>query len=91
VSAAVTPAPPLDLAPPLCCALPAAVGSEDSNPSPDLAEQPRERERSGQPVKVDVYEGAGHAFFADYRSPYRPEPAARSMREEDTWNASGGP
>jgi len=27
-------------------------------------------------VTVDVYEGAGHAFFADYRPSYRPEPAA---------------
>ena len=27
--------------------------------------------------EVDVYEGAGHAFFADYRPTYRPEPAAR--------------
>ena len=29
-----------------------------------------------QPVRVDVYEGAGHAFFADYRPTYRRGPAA---------------
>ena len=32
---------------------------------------------SGHPVQVDIYDGAGHAFFADYRPTYRPEPAAR--------------
>jgi carboxymethylenebutenolidase len=30
---------------------------------------------------VDVYEGAGHAFFADYRPTYRPEPAAKLWQE----------
>ena len=39
-----------------------------TTPPPQLAEQLRERAAaSGQEVKVDVYEGAGHAFFADYR------------------------
>ncbi len=72
------PRPPLDLAPSLSCPLLAAVGAEDSNPSPALAEQLRERAGlSGRPVTVDIYEGAGHAFFADYRPTYRPEPAAR--------------
>ena len=31
---------------------------------------------AGRP-KSEIYEGAGHAFFADYRPSYRPEPAAR--------------
>ena len=31
-------------------------------------------------VKVDVYEGAGHAFFADDRPTYRPGPAAELWR-----------
>ena len=65
----------------LRCPLLAAVGAEDQNPSPELGEQLRERrappQPSGQEVKVDVYEGAGHAFFADYRPSYRPEPAAK--------------
>ena len=71
------PIPPLELAEQLSCPLLAAVGAEDQNPSPALGEQLRTAaERSGQPVRVDVYEGAGHAFFADYRPSYRPEPAA---------------
>ena len=72
------PTPPLELAGDLHCPLLAAVGAEDHNPSPEIAGQLRERAAaSGQEVEVEVYEGAGHAFFADYRPTYRPEPAAR--------------
>jgi|SRR5271165_3503149 len=71
------PSPPLELAERLHCPLLAAVGAEDTNPSPALGEQLRERARvSGQEVQLDVYDGAGHAFFADYRPTYRPAPAA---------------
>jgi carboxymethylenebutenolidase len=76
------PTPPLELAGRLRCPLLAAIGAEDRNPSPAIGEQLRERaSASGQEVKVDVYDGAGHAFFADYRPTYRPEPAARLWRE----------
>jgi carboxymethylenebutenolidase len=76
------PTPPLELAEQLSCPLLAAVGAEDQNPSPQIAEQLRERAaKSGQEAKVDVYDGAGHAFFADYRPNYRPEPAAKLWRE----------
>jgi carboxymethylenebutenolidase len=72
------PTPPLELAERLHCPLLAAIGAEDANPSPELGERLREAaSRSGQEVQVDVYEGAGHAFFADYRPTYRPEPAAQ--------------
>jgi carboxymethylenebutenolidase len=72
------PTPPLELAEKLHCPLLAAVGAEDQNPSPALADELRERaQKSGQEVQVDVYEGAGHAFFADYRPNYRPGPAAQ--------------
>jgi carboxymethylenebutenolidase len=76
-STATRPTPPLELAEQLHCPLLAAVGAEDQNPSPALGTQLRERaERSGQAVEVDVYEDAGHAFFADYRPNYRPAAAA---------------
>jgi carboxymethylenebutenolidase len=76
------PGPPLELAEKLGCPLLAAIGAEDQNPSPQIGAQLLERAgRSGQEVKVDVYEGAGHAFFADYRPTYRPEPAAKLWRE----------
>jgi carboxymethylenebutenolidase len=76
------PTPPLELADKLHCPLLAAIGAEDVNPSPEMGEELRERTgASGQEVKVDVYEGAGHAFFADYRPTYRPGPAGKLWRE----------
>jgi carboxymethylenebutenolidase len=82
------PTPPLELvAEGLRCPLLAAVGAEDQNPSPELAERLREEAinspagREGQEIKVDVYDGASHAFFADYRPSYRPEPAAKLWAE----------
>jgi len=76
------PTPPLELADRLSCPLLGAVGAEDSNPSPALAQALGERAAaSGQEVEVDVYEGAGHAFFADYRPTYRPGPAAELWAE----------
>jgi carboxymethylenebutenolidase len=77
------PTPPLELAERLRCPLLAAIGAEDQNPTPEIGAQLRERAgrspigESGQEVKVDVYEGAGHAFFADYRPNYRPRAAAK--------------
>ena len=71
------PTPPLELARQLRCPLLAAVGAEDQNPSPELGARLREEAlASGQEVQLDVYDGAGHAFFADYRPTYRPAAAA---------------
>jgi carboxymethylenebutenolidase len=71
------PRPPLELVGQLHCPLLAAVGAEDHNPSPELAERLRAAlAQSPHETQVDVYEGAGHAFFADYRPSYRPAPAA---------------
>lgn len=81
------PKPPLELAEQLSCPLLAAVGAEDQNPSPEIAERLREAAarspiaQSGQEIKVDVYDGASHAFFADYRPTYRPKPAAELWAE----------
>jgi carboxymethylenebutenolidase len=81
------PTPPLELVEQLRCPLLGAIGAEDQNPSPELGEQLRQRAsgspigRSGREIKVDVYEDAGHAFFADYRPSYRPAPAAKLWAE----------
>jgi carboxymethylenebutenolidase len=81
-SSAARPTPPIELAGKLHCPLYAAIGTEDHNPSPQIGEQLRAAaSASGQEVRVDVYEGAGHAFFADYRPTYRPEPAAKLWLE----------
>lgn len=76
------PSPPLELASQAHCPLYAAVGAEDHNPSPEMAERLREQlARSGQETVVEVYDGAAHAFFADYRPTYRPEPAAKLWQQ----------
>ncbi len=70
-------------------ALPAAGGRRRRRPEP-LARARRAAcaeaisspaAKDGQEVKVDVYDGAGHAFFADYRPTYRPAPAAKLWAE----------
>jgi carboxymethylenebutenolidase len=72
------PTPPLELAPQISCALYAAFGEEDQNPSPELAGALMEAAaKSGHEALAEVYENASHAFFADYRPSYRPEPAQR--------------
>jgi carboxymethylenebutenolidase len=77
LSTAERPTPPLELVGQLHCPLMFAVGAEDHNPSPALGEILRERlATTSHASSVDVYEGAGHAFFADYRPSYKPEPAA---------------
>jgi carboxymethylenebutenolidase len=76
------PTPPLELADHLSCPLLGAIGTEDVNPSPQLGVQLQARaSASGQEVKVDSYEDAGHAFFADYRPTYRPAAAAALWAE----------
>lgn len=74
------PNPPLELASQVCCPVYAAIGAEDQNPSPDMGERLREELSAsayGAECRVDIYEDASHAFFADYRPTYRPEPAAK--------------
>jgi carboxymethylenebutenolidase len=76
------PTPPLSLAAQVRCPLMAAVGAEDHNPSPEIGARLRNAlARSPHETRVDVYEGAGHACFADYRPTYRPGPAAKLWAE----------
>jgi carboxymethylenebutenolidase len=81
------PKPPLELAGDLRCPLFAAIGAEDHNPSPEVGEQLCARAAgspvgsAGGEVTVEVFAGAGHAFFADYRPSYRPGPAAELWRQ----------
>jgi carboxymethylenebutenolidase len=71
------PTPPLELVGSLHCPLYAAFGADDHNPSPQVGERLREAlAHTPYQTTVDFYDGAGHAFFADYRPSYRPQPAA---------------
>jgi carboxymethylenebutenolidase len=77
-STAERPTPPLELAHQVRCPLFAAIGAEDHNPSPQVGERLHQALASAPAeTQVKVYEGAGHAFFADYRPTYRPQPAAK--------------
>jgi carboxymethylenebutenolidase len=77
ISIPTRPIPPIELVEKLGCPLMAAIGAEDHNPSPEVGERLRERlQAAPHETHVDVYDGASHAFFADYRPSYRPEPAA---------------
>lgn len=70
------PRTPVEAAVVLGCPLLAVFGAEDANPSPEDAQMLREAlGRHGELADVQEYENAGHAFFADYRPSYRPEPA----------------
>lgn len=70
------PVPVIDLAPQLSCPLLAVGGAEDQNPSPDvLDELERRLHAAGKEATVRIFEGAGHAFFADHRETYRDRPA----------------
>jgi carboxymethylenebutenolidase len=76
-STAERPTPPLELASQVRCPLLAALGAEDHNPSPEIGERLQAAlAQAPHETRLDLYEGAGHAFFADYRPTYRPEAAA---------------
>jgi carboxymethylenebutenolidase len=68
---AARPRKPIDLVADLSCPLYAVFGRSDQNPSPEVARE-LEQQLAGvsQPSTVEIFENAGHAFFADYRPSY---------------------
>jgi carboxymethylenebutenolidase len=51
-------------------------GAEDENPSPKILAEADDRLKSaGKDVTLEIFDGAGHAFLADYRPSYREGPA----------------
>ena len=72
------PTPLIDLAGQLHCPLLLVGGAEDQNPSPEiLAELHRRLVAAGKDVALEIFDGAGHAFFNDTRPSFRPEQAER--------------
>jgi carboxymethylenebutenolidase len=54
------------------CPLLLVGGAEDGNPSPDVLREVHSRLVAlGRTAELHIYDGAGHAFFADYRPSYR--------------------
>ena len=75
-----TPKYPLDIAPQLKGAVLGLYGSADQGIPLDDVESMRDAiVKAGGKSRIHVYEGAPHAFHADYRPTYRKEPA------EDGW------
>jgi carboxymethylenebutenolidase len=69
----------IDLAGNANCPLYVVGGAEDQNPSPEvLAELGRRLDATGKDATVEVFDGAGHAFLADYRPSYS-EPQAHDL------------
>jgi carboxymethylenebutenolidase len=76
------PVPVVELVDRLSCPLYIVIGAEDQNPSRADAERLRERlAAAGKVFHIDVYDGAGHAFFADHRPTYRAKPAHQMWDE----------
>ncbi len=81
------PASPLDLAPQLRCPYLGLFGAEDAIiPVADVDELRAILQREGKTFEIEVYEGAGHAFFNDTRPEmYRPIVAATAWRRAMTF------
>lgn len=70
------PVPPAQLAGDLSCPFFLVAGAEDENPSPaELQALHDELRAAGKDVRFKAYDGAGHAFLADYRDSYNEEKA----------------
>ncbi|MGB5760642.1 MAG: dienelactone hydrolase family protein [Acidimicrobiales bacterium] len=70
------PTPPARLAGNLACPIFLVGGAEDENPSPaELRALHDELQAAGKDAQVKIYDGAGHAFLADYRDSYNEEKA----------------
>jgi carboxymethylenebutenolidase len=73
---AARPKPPLDMVGQLHCPLFGVFGVEDQNPPVALEAELKKRAQAvGKDVTTKIYQGAGHAFLADYRPSYREGPA----------------
>lgn len=70
------PVPPAEMADNLACPLFLVGGGDDENPSPaELQALHDTLAAAGKDVQIKIYDGAGHAFFADYRDSYNEERA----------------
>lgn len=74
------PTPPAQLSDNLSCPLFLVVGADDDNPAPaEIQALHDQLVAAGKNVQLKIYEGAGHAFLADYRESYNEE------RAHDLW------
>ncbi len=68
------PTPPAQLSGNLSCPLFLVGGADDENPAPaELQALHDQLQSAGKDVRIKIYDGAGHAFLADYRESYNEE------------------
>lgn len=81
------PASPLQLAPRLKCPYLGLFGADDPIiPVADVEQLRESLERERKTFEIEIYEGAGHAFFNDTRPEmYRPEVAERAYTRATTF------
>ncbi len=88
-STALTPRYPIDIAGELNCPVLGLYGGADQGISQDSIERMRAAlKAAGKNSQIHVYEGAPHAFNADYRPSYRKEAAQDGWRRMLAWFAA---
>ena len=76
----------IDIVPRLNGPLLGLFGAEDQNPSPaHMARLEEELKKQNKTHEFKTYDGAGHAFFADYRPSYRQEQAVDGWERVFAW------
>jgi carboxymethylenebutenolidase len=87
----LTPRLPVDLAPTLNVPVLGLYGGADQGIPLESVEQMRQALAKGKSdSQIVVYEGAPHAFFADYRTSYRKEAAADGWKRMLAWFKTHG-
>lgn len=82
------PKDPLDLAAEVACPVLGLYGEADTGiPVADVRKMEAALKGASKPAEFVVYPGAPHAFFADYRPSYRPEPAKDAWQRVLNWFA----
>jgi carboxymethylenebutenolidase len=82
------PKDPLDLAAEVVCPVLGLYGEADTGiPVADVRKMEAALKAAGKTAEFVVYPGAPHAFFADYRPSYRPEPAKDAWQRALNWFA----
>lgn len=82
------PKDPLDLVVEVACPVLGLYGEADTGiPVADVRKMEAALKEAGKTAEFVVYPGAPHAFFADYRPSYRPEPAKDAWQRALAWFA----
>ena len=82
----LTPKNPIDLAAEIECPVLGLYGAADQGITVDSVHQMEAAMRAaGKPAEFIIYDGAPHAFFADYRPSYRKEAAEDGWKQALAW------